>query len=229
MAKAKTAKRKANGHAEVVWSGAEDLRALLQPLEALVPDPQNPRSHDEERGVTALKESLTRFGQRKPVVLNRRTGLLEAGHGLRLAASQLGWSHLAAVGVEDDDLQALSYNVLDNRSAELSGWKWLVLGDVLRQVQGTDEPASLLFLGFSEQELHPILNITSLTHPNDVGIFKRGELEATVRLTTEQMQVVRRAIDLVKTAESDQDMLDGRALELICADYLAGADPVPES
>lgn len=44
-----------------------------------------------------------------------------------------------------------------------------------------------------------------------------------LRLTPDQRLVVGRAITTVRTASGDPKMDEGRAIELVCADYLAGA------
>lgn len=45
---------------------------------------------------------------------------------------------------------------------------------------------------------------------------------STVWFTTDQLGTVRDAIAAVRNGEGDQSIPEGRALELICADYLAG-------
>jgi len=58
--------------AEFPWIAA-DLRPLAEPLEAILPDPKNARTHDENN-LRAIVASLRQFGQRKPIVVNRRGG-----------------------------------------------------------------------------------------------------------------------------------------------------------
>jgi hypothetical protein len=52
---------------------AEQLRPLAVPCCKLLLDPANARRHPEPN-LEALKGSLRVYGQRKPVVVNRRTG-----------------------------------------------------------------------------------------------------------------------------------------------------------
>jgi hypothetical protein len=80
---------------------AEQLRPLAVPCCELLLDPANARRHPEPN-LEALKGSLRVYGQRKPVVVNRRTGTIEAGNGTLQAALALGWSQLAVVYVDDD-------------------------------------------------------------------------------------------------------------------------------
>ncbi len=67
---------------------AEGLRGLAVPMAALHEDPANARKgHAVER----IAASLKAYGQRKPVVANRRQdGKIEAGNGTYRAALKLG-------------------------------------------------------------------------------------------------------------------------------------------
>ena len=49
------------------------------PLSAVVPDPANVRQHDQ-RNLDAIRGSLARFGQQKPIVVDRN-GVVRAGNG----------------------------------------------------------------------------------------------------------------------------------------------------
>jgi DNA modification methylase len=117
---------------------AEQLRPLAVPCSDLVLDPANARTHPEPN-LAALKGSLRAYGQRKPIVANRRTGTVEAGNGTLRAALALGWSHLAVVYVDDDPATAAGFSVADNRTAELAGWYPEALDRLLGEIR-TDDP-----------------------------------------------------------------------------------------
>jgi hypothetical protein len=107
------------------WHGAEKLRALLDPIESLRLDEKNARLHDN-RSITAVRASLTRFGQRKPIVV--RDGVVIAGNGTLQAARLEGWTHIATVDADGlTDEQVRAYAIADNRTAELSSWDYGVL------------------------------------------------------------------------------------------------------
>lgn len=108
----------------------EDLRPLAVPIDSISQDPANLRQHGPEN-ISAIVGSLRRFGQRKPVVVNRNTHCIEAGNGTWEAAKKLGWSHVAAVFVEDDPTTATGYAIADNRTAELAAWDYVSLDKVL--------------------------------------------------------------------------------------------------
>ncbi len=116
---------------------AEQLRPLAVPCSALILDPANARRHPEQN-LAALQGSLRVYGQRKPVVVNRRTGAIEAGNGTLEAALALGWSHLAAVYVDDDPMTATGFSIADNRTAELAEWDRAALDKLLGEIQTND-------------------------------------------------------------------------------------------
>ena len=95
------------------------LYPLATPMDRIRVSIRNPRTG---HAVIEIAKSLAHYGQRKPIVVNRSTGEIEAGTGTYLAASSLGWKTIAAVFVEDDETTALGYAIVDNRLSELSGW-----------------------------------------------------------------------------------------------------------
>ena len=102
----------------------------------------------------AIKASLRRYGQRKPVVANRRTGLIEAGNGTWEAARALGWERLAVLWVEDDPSSASGYAVADNRTAELAQWDDVALARTLRALRASGD--GLEAAGFTEREYREV-------------------------------------------------------------------------
>ena len=74
---------------------APGLEPLLRPISELKQDPDNARAHDE-RNLAAIRESLSRFGLQKPIVV-APDGTVLAGNGTLAAATSLGWTHIACV------------------------------------------------------------------------------------------------------------------------------------
>jgi DNA modification methylase len=116
---------------------AEQLRPLAVATKDLVLDPANSRKHPDDN-LEAIKGSLAVYGQRKPIVVNRRTGAVEAGNGTLEAARALGWTHVAAVYVDDDSATAAGFSIADNRSAELATWDQDALQKLINEVQTDD-------------------------------------------------------------------------------------------
>jgi len=110
------------------------LLPLGTPIDQLKPDPKNARRHGEDN-LRAIRASLERFGQRRPVVANRTSGEIEAGHGIFEAAGQLGWTEIAVVWVEDDPAAQRGFALADNRTAELAEWDDSLLQELLESLQ----------------------------------------------------------------------------------------------
>ncbi len=128
-----------------------DLRTLAVPLDDLKLDPANARTG---HALDKIAASLHRYGQRKPLVVNRSEGnKIEAGNGTWQAAKSLGWSHIAAVFVEDDPMTAVGYGIADNRLGDLSEWD---ADTLLKLVDGLD-PDLNLPTGFDDGELADML------------------------------------------------------------------------
>ncbi len=165
---------------------AEPLRPLAVPCADLLLDPANARKHPEPN-LEAIKGSLRVYNQRKPVVVNRRTGTIEAGNGTLQAALALGWSHLAVVYVDDDPMTAAGFSIADNRTAELAEWDREALDKLLSEIK-TNDPLldqMLADLGASLGQVRPGQTdpddvpeppAEPLTRPGDVWILGRHRL-----------------------------------------------------
>jgi DNA modification methylase len=134
---------------------AEPLRPLAIPVTDLALDPANARLHPE-RNLGSIEASLRLYGQRKPIVVRREGMVVEAGNGTVEAARRLGWTHLAAVVVDDDPVTATGYAISDNRTAELAEWDDEVLARLLRDLR--TEEVDLDSLGWSDTELDTLLS-----------------------------------------------------------------------
>jgi len=138
------------------------LSPILKPISALKADPQNARRHDN-RNLEALKQSLLRFGQVKPVVA-LVDGTVIAGNGTMAAAQDLGWTELAVVTFTDPKL-ARAYAIADNRTAELATWDAQVLADALRSFEA--DGVELAAVGFSAEESAAIIATAFAEQPDD--------------------------------------------------------------
>jgi DNA modification methylase len=157
---------------------AVQLRPLAVPVADLLLDPANARRHPEAN-LEAIKGSLRVYGQRKPVVVNRRTGTIEAGNGTLQAALALGWSHLAAVYVDDDPMTAAGFSIADNRTAELAEWDREALDKLLGEIK-TNDPLldqMLADLGASLGQMKPgQTDPDEIPEPPDDPITRPGDL-----------------------------------------------------
>lgn len=118
---------------------AEELGHLRVPISELSLDPRNARRH-RDKSITAIKASLKRFGQKKPVVA-LFNGTVIAGNGVLEAAASLGWEELAVVRLPEGTSEAdwKAYALADNRTAELSTWDTTALVEALKAVKELPE------------------------------------------------------------------------------------------
>jgi DNA modification methylase len=131
---------------------APNLADKAVPLGSISADPANTRVHDE-RSIEALKGSLRRFGQQKPVVLDE-AGVVIAGNGTLEAARQMGWTHIAAVTSDLGGIDRAAYSIADNKIAELSTWNEAALKSTVQELPRDVAEAA----GFTAAELDEMFN-----------------------------------------------------------------------
>ena len=103
-------------------------------IEDLTPDPDNVRLHPRHN-VEAVVESLRRFGQQKPIVVDEK-GVVVAGNATLEAAIELGWDGLICLVTALEGAERVAYAIADNRVAEGSDWKYAELADALVAMDG---------------------------------------------------------------------------------------------
>jgi ParB-like chromosome segregation protein Spo0J len=95
-----------------------ELLPLAVDIATIVPNPHNPNMGD----VDEIRMSLRRFGQFRPVTVDRRTGWLVTGHHTYAAAYEEGWDRIAVSYVTTvDDAEATAMMLADNGTARRGG------------------------------------------------------------------------------------------------------------
>jgi len=140
----------------------ESLLPLAVTIDKVKLDPRNARTHPEPN-MAAIQQSLKAYGQRKPIVVNARTGEIEAGNGLFQAAVNLGWTQVAAVMVTDDEDTAKGYAIMDNQSALLAEWDFPVLKDLLQELDTGAFDMDLT--GFNQGEIEDLMTRFQVIEP----------------------------------------------------------------
>jgi ParB-like chromosome segregation protein Spo0J len=131
---------------------SEGLRHLAVPISQLVHDAANARRHSP-RNLDAIKASLNRWGQRFPIVVQKQGNIVRAGNGRLEAAKALGWSHIAALVVDDSSIDATAFAIADNRTAELAEWDAETLASLLDTL-----PENIkLDTGFTDEDVADLL------------------------------------------------------------------------
>lgn len=133
------------------------MRMQAIELQRLVPDPENPRSHDD-RNMAAIRASLEAHGQVEPLVVQRSSRMVIAGNGRLSAMLELGWDAAQCVLLDVDDTTARKLSITLNRSGELAGWDEAVLAQHLSAFQTLEGDAfDIETLGFDSSELEALV------------------------------------------------------------------------
>lgn len=112
------------------------------------------------RNLDAIKSALS-LGQHRAAVVQRRghSLVVRVGNGMLRAARELGWTHLAALVTDEDDVKATARAIADNRAAELAEWDAPELGRQLHALETVN--AELLGVaGFTADELKALDDLT---------------------------------------------------------------------
>jgi hypothetical protein len=134
---------------------APALQALVVPIASIELHPRNPRIGD----VAAIAASLRRFGQLKPLVVQRSTMFCVAGNHVVRAARSLGWTEIAA-NVEDmDDATAVAFLLTDNRTSDLGGYDDALLAAILAEQTAVDNLAAT---GYDPADVAALLRAAGL-------------------------------------------------------------------
>ena len=99
-------------------------------------DPSNVRKHSRQN-LDAIKASLRKFGQQKPIVIDAK-GIVLAGNGTLTAAQELGWTEIDVTRTELTGVEATAFAIADNRTAELATWEEDKLAQVLQSLKVED-------------------------------------------------------------------------------------------
>ena len=185
------------------------------PIATLSQDPANARKHDD-KNLEAIKASLRRFGQQKPIVVDS-SNVVRAGNGTLAAATALGWDSINVVQTDLQGSEATAYAIADNRTAELAEWDESVLAASLSSLADVDE-TWLSDLQFSEKELAELVASTQeqeiiedevpeppanpVTQPGDVWLLGRHRLlcgNATHAESCSKLLQNEKAVDIIFT------------------------------
>jgi hypothetical protein len=140
----------------------ELLQIEMRPIDGLIPDPANARVHNEEN-IAAIKGSLARFGQQKPIVITSDS-VIVAGNGTLEAAKALGWTELQCVVTTLKDVQAVALAIADNRTAEVAAWDLPALTKTLRALG--EEGFPLDDIGWLPHQVEPLMGATWRPDPD---------------------------------------------------------------
>lgn len=117
----------------------------------LIPHVKNPNKHSKKQ-IERLAKLIEYQGQRLPIIISKRSGMIVSGHGRLMAIKELKWEQVA-VSYQDfeDDTQEYAFLVSDNSIAE---WSELDLSKINVDFPEFG-PFDLDFLGLEKFEVVP--------------------------------------------------------------------------
>lgn len=96
------------------------------------------RNNPRKGNVDLIADSLTRYGQYKPITVNANTGEILAGNHTYQAAEKLGWSYIDVVYVHVDDVTAAKIVAMDNRTTDTGTYDNKQLAELLEALPELD-------------------------------------------------------------------------------------------
>ena len=134
--------KEASGPLSVVWRRVEALR----------PDPTNPRSHSPKQ-IRQLMRSIGAFGFNVPILVDRTLRII-AGHARLLAAQELGWREVPTILLDHlSEAEAYAFAIADNRVAETAAWNNTLLTEQLTQISRATPDVAIETTGFELTEI----------------------------------------------------------------------------
>ena len=128
------------------------LAVVWRRIEALRPDPANPRSHSPKQ-IRQLARSIGAFGFNVPILVDRTLRIV-AGHGRLLAAQELGWREVPTILLDHlSEAEARAFMIADNRVAESAAWNNTLLIEQLREISLDAPGFSIETTGFELSEI----------------------------------------------------------------------------
>jgi ParB-like chromosome segregation protein Spo0J len=209
------------------------MKTETVPIDSIHADPANVRRHPE-RNLGAIKASLTRFGQVKPIVVDAK-GIVRAGNGTLEAARSLGWDKITVVKTDLKGTEATAYAIADNRTAELAEWDDQGLAETLRALQSED--FDLAAVGYDAAEVDALVAglgtelIDNAGLADAIGGLPDGDKspfqQMTFTVTDAQAATIKDALDAAKGAgdfdATGNENSNGNALDRIAEAYLGSS------
>jgi len=123
------------------------MNAVKVAVDTLKPYPKNPRKGD----VKLIAESLTEYGQYKPIVVNSVNNEILVGNHTYAAAKSLGWKEIDVTYIEADPETAAKIVLIDNRTSDLSGYDNNALLELLERLDNLEHT------GYGDDEFDDVL------------------------------------------------------------------------
>ena len=154
-------------------------------IDTIHPWEQNPRMNDH--AVDDIARSIQEFGFLNPIIVQKTSNKIIAGHTRYKASLKLGITQVPVVFADLDDTKAKAYAIADNKLGELASWDDTILIGLLEELK--DENYELEILGFDELELEDLFNDENISDLAIDDDFDEDEIEFDGNNTVIKIQV----------------------------------------
>lgn len=148
------------------------LEGLKIHVDEVNPDQKNARWHSD-RNLLSIKNSLKNLGQHQPIVVQKQGMVVRVGNARLQAAKELGWTHIAALVVDEDDVQATARAIADNRTGELASWDFEMLTESLESLREAEYDVELV--GFDKIDI-PATNWDEFESYEEMKTARKDEI-----------------------------------------------------
>lgn len=171
----------------------EGLAPLVESINSVTPMKGNPRRGDVE----SVAKSLARFGQHKPIVVQRETKEVLIGNHTYLAAKSLGWTEIAVLWTDDDRETAIARSLADNRTHDQGTYDNAELAALMAEVDSVDDTL-LADAGFNNDEIDALLALAVADQPDPQANVETSKPDPQVEVEGSQPSEARQEITVEK-------------------------------
>lgn len=149
-------------------------------INSLLPHPKNMHDHKPEQ-IDRLVKLIEYQGMRNPIIVQKGTNLIVAGHGRLMALKKMGASKAPVIYQEfESDAQLYAYMVSDNAIGK-DTWASLDLGAINTEALNLGDDFDIEMLGIKDFEIAPIETLEPQCDEDEVPevehpITRKGDL-----------------------------------------------------
>lgn len=180
----------------------EKLQIVYVPVNELRPYKGNPRKISPS-GLAKLQRSVEEFGFVNPILAQRGTNMIIAGHQRLKAAQAAGLAEVPVVWLDMDDTTAKAYNIADNRLQDEAEWDKRLLADLLQDIDTGD--VDLTSTGMDDDEITTLLaadygpvDIEAYMDELDMSSAIGNPVWAVIRASSESIEIIERVLAVLE-------------------------------
>lgn len=205
----------------------------IVPIDSVRPDPDNSRIHDEQ-DIKYKRESLKKFGFHRCLVVNSNTSFIAAGSGMWLAAKNLGYTEVPAIFIPMSATEAKALALADNKLSDQGRYNLDQFNLNIAEIAEWEPNLNWSALGFDSGEITLLLaslnteitdsgtQIPSNDEDYVAAIPEENRPAKPVNLTKAQRELFDVVVVKIRESENDNKLSEGKIVEILSADYLAG-------